>query len=86
MIYEAFHRLVFPSVVVSVVGSVWITAWSHAVVAEAMKGTWPALPVPGHVINAQPDQDSSDQKSLPAQKDLSFQKVLLKNDQVVSVR
>ena len=87
MIYEAFHRLMFPSVVVSIVGSVWITAWSHAVVAEAMKGSWPALPVPHHLDQFQAgEQDASAQKSPPTQKDPSLQKVLLKDNQVVGVR
>lgn len=92
MIYEAFHRLVFPGVVVSIVGSVWITAWSHAVVAEATKGSWPALPVPHHKDSSQPEQnasgqtDPSVQKEQTVQKDPSLQKVLLKNDQIVGVR
>ena len=56
MIYETFHRLVFPIVIISVVGSVWITGWSHELVDEANRGTWPALPVPHHVIKSATDK------------------------------
>jgi hypothetical protein len=87
MIYEAFHRLVFPAVVVSVVGSVWITAWSHAVIAEASKGSWPALPVPDRVLRIEQEEAAKDLSPKTASpKDPSLHKVFLEHDQVVGVR
>jgi len=74
MLYRSFHRLVFPIVIITVIGTVWVVAWSQALVAETERHFWPALPVSHHAL--QPP--SSDQGSL--------QQVLLKHDEVVGVR
>ena len=79
MFYEAFHRLMFPIVVISVIGCVWVAGWSQALVEEANRGNWPALPLPH--IKAPPEKDSSaaaGQK--PTITKTSFQQVLLKHD------
>ena len=76
MFHDFIHRMVFPTLVATVVGSVWVAGWSRTLVDEANKGYWPALEVPRTAITTQPsDQD-----------DTSFQQVLLKHDQVVGVR
>jgi hypothetical protein len=76
MLHDFFHRMVFPALVATVVGSVWVAGWSSTLVSEANKGYWPALPVPRSATTTQPSQ----------QDDTSFQQVLLKHDQVVGVR
>ncbi|MGD0388995.1 MAG: hypothetical protein ABSC42_08580 [Tepidisphaeraceae bacterium] len=74
MLYQSFHRLVFPMVTITIIGTVWVVAWSQALTAEADKRFWPALPVPYHVIQS------------PAQSDGSLQEIFLKHDQVVGMR
>jgi hypothetical protein len=74
MFYRSFHRLVFPMVTITIIGTVWVVAWSQALIAETERHFWPALPVPHHVIQS------------PAQGDGSLQQVFLKDDQVVGVR
>jgi hypothetical protein len=77
MLYESFHRLVFPTVLIAVIGTVWVAAWSQELQAEVAKGSWPALP---HRENR------SSTTTDPSSQSKSLQQVLLKNDQVVSVR
>ena len=74
MFYRSFHRMVFPLVMITVIGTVWVVAWSQALAAESQKHYWPALPVPHHVIPS------------PATTDGSLHQVLLKHDQIVGVR
>ncbi|MGD0139298.1 MAG: hypothetical protein ABSD28_10500 [Tepidisphaeraceae bacterium] len=74
MFYQSFHRLVFPIVTFTIIGAVWIVAWSQALVAETEKHSWPALPVPHHVIQS------------PSPGEGSLQQVFLEHDQVVGVR
>ncbi len=89
MFYEPFHRLVFPIVVVTVVGTVLVAAWSQELQAEADKCTWPALPVPNR--EHQPASESNPTGGNPtggnpSSKTESLQQVLLENNQIVSVR
>jgi len=79
MFYRSFHQLVFPMVFVTVVGSVWIAAWSEALQAEAERGTWPALPI-------QDREDRPAGTGKPTIQNKSLQQVLLEHDQVVGVR
>ena len=79
MFYRSFHRLVFPLVLITVVGSVWVAGWSQAIQAEAQRGTWPALPV-RHPVNC--PSNTGNQSS----EGRSLQQVLLEHDQVVGVR
>lgn len=79
MFYRSFHQLVFPVVFVTVVGSVWIAAWSEALQAEAEKGTWPALPI-------QDREDRPANTADPSSQSKSLQQVLLEHDQVVGMR
>jgi hypothetical protein len=74
MFYQSFHRLVFPIVTLTIIGTVWIVAWSQALVAETERHFWPALPVPHHVIQS------------PSPSEGSLQQVFLKHDEVVGVR
>jgi hypothetical protein len=47
MFYESFRRLIFPAVLIAVVGSLWIVAWSQSLQAQAaMMNSWSALPAP----------------------------------------
>ena len=43
MLYEMFRRLLYPMVVVTVVGTLWVVAWSHSLVNEAYSESMPAL-------------------------------------------
>lgn len=78
MLYDSFHRLVVPIVLIAVIGTVWVEAWSQELQAEASRTTWPALPLQR--------EHRSPTTSDPTAKPESFQQVLLENDQVVSVR
>jgi hypothetical protein len=49
MLNALFHRLLFPTLVATVIGTVWVVGWSQALVAEVDRGSWPALPTPHHV-------------------------------------
>lgn len=73
MFYASFHKLVFPMVLVTVVGSVWVAAWSQSVQAEAEQNSWPALPVPNHHNQTASSVETSTQ-------DDSLQQVLLKHN------
>jgi hypothetical protein len=79
MFYDSFHRLVFPIVLFTVIGTVWVAAWSQSLQAEAAKSSWPALPLPNREHRSATSGD-------PSSKTESLQQVLLENDQVVSVR
>jgi hypothetical protein len=78
MLYDSFHRLVVPMVLIAVIGTVWVEAWSQELQSEASRSTWPALP-----LNR---EHRSSTTADPSSQSGSFQQVLLKNDQVVSVR
>jgi hypothetical protein len=85
MLYETFHRLVLPIVVISVIGCVWVAGWSKGLVDEANRGSWPALPVP-HLKTAPNEGIYWAPKHGPSSQTNSLNQVLLKHDQVVGVR
>lgn len=77
MLHDRFRQLLLPTIVVTVVGSLWVAAWSQALEAQAKMG----FPAPSAELqNPTPTADES-----AAQSD-SLHKVFLKNDEVVSVR
>jgi hypothetical protein len=99
MFYRSFQQLVFPMVLIAVVGAVWIAAWSESLQAEAQRGVWPALsaPRPDDQFSSvagpmSPDnslphtsaRDSSVREGSTGGK--SLQQVFLEHDQVVGVR
>jgi hypothetical protein len=51
---DLFHRLIVYAAIVTVIGTVWATAWARAINSEASRGWWPALPVPQRVAGAAP--------------------------------
>jgi hypothetical protein len=79
MFYESFRRLVLPLMVIVVICTVWVAAWSQELQAEADKATWPALPLPNREHRSATSGD-------PSSKTESLQQVLFENNQVVSVR
>jgi hypothetical protein len=81
MFAELFHRLLFPMLVSIVVGTVWIVGWSQAIVREADRGWWPAIPLPSRSA-----QVSASQNAIPRDNSRSLNQVLLKDDQIIRVR
>jgi hypothetical protein len=65
MLSESIHRLVFPLVVFLVVGTVWVSAWSAELQAEASRTSWPALPIPHREHRTTPDNAAAN-AALPA--------------------
>ncbi|HEX4054434.1 MAG TPA: hypothetical protein VHX86_09225 [Tepidisphaeraceae bacterium] len=45
MFYALFHRMLFPALVTTIVGAIWVVGWTQTLTDEVEKGTWPALPV-----------------------------------------
>ncbi len=43
MFSDLFHRFIYYSAVLTVVATVWVSAWSKALMEEANIGTWPPL-------------------------------------------
>jgi hypothetical protein len=84
MFYASFHRLVFPIVVFTVIGTVLVAAWSQELQDEAAQRIWPALPLPNR--EHQPASEGNPTGGNPSSKTESLQQVLLENNQVVSVR
>ena len=74
MFNEFYHRVMFPMFFATVVGSLWVAAWSKALTDEVDKHTWPALPVPHHIEKA-PAQSPAAQPGSPLLK-----QIFLKND------
>jgi len=85
MFSELFHRLLFPTLVTTIIGSVWTVGWCQALIAEADRHSWPALAVPGHVSQACDAPEAAD-GGFRQGGGLSFHQVFLKNDQIVRVR
>jgi hypothetical protein len=81
MFAELFHRLLFPTLVTIVVGTVWVVGWSQGLVSEADRGWWPAIPIPGRSA-----QVSASQSPSPNNKAQSLNQVFLKDDQIIRVR
>jgi hypothetical protein len=52
MFSDLFHRLIFHMAVVTVITTVWVSAWSKAVVDEANRSWWPAGPVHQQQVDA----------------------------------
>ncbi len=63
-----------PMLVITIVVSVWVAAWSQQLTAEVERHSWSAL-----------HQDEKQKVAAASFRD-SFQKVLLKDDQVVGMR
>jgi hypothetical protein len=85
MFYESFRKLVFPTVLLTVVGAVWVVAWSKELQTEVDRNSWPALPLPP-ALRAELNKNAAAEAAIPPPKPQSLQKVFLKNDQVVGVR
>jgi hypothetical protein len=47
MFRESIRQLMFLGLVATIVGSVWVVAWSQELQAEATRGCYPAMPIPG---------------------------------------
>jgi hypothetical protein len=43
MLSDLVHRIIYYSAVLTVIATVWVSAWSRAIVAEADRGYWPPL-------------------------------------------
>jgi len=44
MLSDLFHRLIYHMAVLTVIATVWVSAWSKALVDEANRHWWPPLP------------------------------------------
>jgi hypothetical protein len=62
MFNELFHRLLFPTLVATVVGTVWVVGWAQTVINEANRGWWPPIALPGRpaMVSVSEDQMPSD--------------------------
>ncbi len=85
MFSELLHRLLFPTLVTTIIGSLWTVGWCQAVIAEADRHSWPALEVPGHESQACDLSETADDGFRP-DNGRSLHQVLLKNDQIIRVR
>jgi hypothetical protein len=85
MFSELLHRLLFPTLVTTIIGSLWTVGWCQAVIAEADRHSWPALAVPGHEIQASDLSETADGGFRPCS-GRSFHQIFLKNDQIIRVR
>jgi hypothetical protein len=85
MVAGLIHRLLFPTLVTMIVGSVWIVGWSQALVADVDRGYLAPLAVPGHAAQIS-DSDASNREANRQESDSSLHKVLLEHDQVIRVR
>jgi hypothetical protein len=85
MVSDRLHRLLFPTLVSTIIGSVWIVGWSQALVADADRGYLAPLVVPGHAAQIS-DSDPSNHEASRQESTGSLHKVLLKDDQVIRVR
>ena len=93
MVGGLIHRLLFPTLVTTIVGSVWIVGWSQSLVADADRGYLAPLSAPGHaaqISDSEPsDRESSREANREANREdgaASLHKVLLEHDQVIRVR
>jgi len=59
MFNELYHRMLYPLFVATLIGSLWVAAWSKALTDEADKHTWPALQAPHHAVDAPAQQSDS---------------------------
>jgi hypothetical protein len=85
MVAGLIHRLLFPTLVTTIIGSVWIVGWSQALVAEAERGYLPAIAVPGQTAQNS-DSDPSSHEANRQDGARSLDKVLLEDNQVIRVR
>jgi hypothetical protein len=63
MFNELYQRILFPIFVATLIGSLWVAAWSKSLTDEADKHTWPALPAPHRSVEASAQQSSAQQSS-----------------------
>jgi hypothetical protein len=83
MMTDLLHRFFFSTLVTTVIGTVWVVGWCQAVSAEANRGTWPAIPVPGHVSQITKNSSHADSTQDGMR---SLNQVFFKHDQVIRVR
>jgi hypothetical protein len=81
MFAELFHRLLFPTLVTIVIGTVWVVGWSQGLVSEAERGWWPAIPLPNRSA-----QVPASQSQIPQDNARSLNQVFFKDDQIIRVR
>jgi hypothetical protein len=43
MFEDLFHRVIYYSALLTVIATVWVSAWSRSLVDEANRGYWPPL-------------------------------------------
>jgi hypothetical protein len=49
MLSDLFHRSIYHLAVITVIATVWVSAWSKALVDEANRRWWPPLPTPRQI-------------------------------------
>jgi hypothetical protein len=86
MFAELFHRLLFPTLVAIVVGTVWVVGWSQSLVSEAERGWWPAMPMPNRSAQVSALQSQISQSQTPQDNARSLHQIFLKDDQIIRVR
>ncbi len=81
MLTDLFHRMLFPTLVMGVIGTIWVVGWCHAVIGEADRACWPAIPAPGYASEkAASSHDHAAYRLSQQGDDRLLQQVFLKHD------